>query len=405
VPERALPGGWLTSYVSHMRYSESPESFHFWTGVATIAGALRRKVWIEQLIYQYTPNFYIILVGPPGVAAKSTSMGQGLSLLKRVKDVHFGPQSLTWQALLDSLKNASTVTKIPGLKEPIISSCITVGASELGTFMRPENREYLDHLTSLWDGQKGDLGRKTLKDGQITIPNPWLNLIGCTTPSWLKDNFPDILIGGGLASRIVFVFADKKRQLVAYPARQAVDLNTWKAEEEALVYDLQSIAKFAGEYRLTESAYIWGEQWYEAHYDTPRTGHLASDRLQGYLARKQAHIHKLAIVLAASTRDELVIEESDLIEASGHMTLLEETMARVFDSIGVSHGAQALNDVLSVLKRYKKASYKSLFQLFAKTMDGDTFRRTILNGVEAGLIKKEPLPNSDWMLHFVEHKP
>lgn len=397
--ERALPGGWLNAYVAHQRFSESPESFHFWTGVATLAGALRRKVWIDQLIYQYTPNFYIILVGPPGVAAKSTSIRQGIQLLRRVKDVHFGPQSLTWQALLDSLKNATTVTKIAGLPSPIVSSCITVAASELGTFMRPENREYLDHLTSIWDGQKEELGRKTLKDGTMTITNPWLNLIGCTTPSWLKDNFPDILIGGGLASRIVFVFADKKRQLVAYPSRQAIG-SDWYQEEEALAYDLANISKFAGEYRLTEAAYRYGEEWYERHYNTVRTGHLAQDRLQGYLARKQAHIHKLAIVLAASRRDELSIEKEDLEEADAHMTALEIDMSRVFESIGASQGAQAMNAVIETIKRTGSVNYRALFQSFSKTMDGDTFKRTIVNAIEAGLITREQTGANDWKLTY-----
>lgn len=401
--DRALPDGWLQAYVAHMRYSESPESFHFWTGVATIAGALRRKVWIDQLIYQYTPNFYIILVGPPGVAAKSTSISQGLSLLRQVKGVHFGPQSLTWQALFDSLKNSATVTKIPGLKDPIISSCITVSASELGTFLRPENREYLDHLTTLWDGQKGELTRKTLTGGGISITNPWLNLIGCTTPAWLRDNFPDILVGGGLASRIVFVFADKKRQLVAYPARQDIENRSqWNLEKEALIYDLQSIGSLAGEYTLTNNAYIWGERWYEAHYNTPRTGHLASDRLQGYLARKQAHIHKLAIVLAASRRNELVIEETDLIEADVHMTSLEEHLSRVFDSIGASTSAVNTNAIMEVIRRQKTVSYISLFQMFMKTMDGKIFKDAIMHLKESGLITATPNGGSDWMLTIVK---
>src|SRR5712671_3481375 len=98
---RAFPN-WIEAYVHHQRYSESPESFHFWTAVSTIAGALRRRVWINQLHFQWTPNMYIILVGPPGVAAKSTSIRQGLNLLEAVPGINFGQQSLTWQALIDS---------------------------------------------------------------------------------------------------------------------------------------------------------------------------------------------------------------------------------------------------------------------------------------------------------------
>src|SRR5574343_321589 len=65
---------WLRAYVAFTADSESPDDFHFWTGVATIAGALRRRVWIDMRKFQWTPNFYIILVGPPGIATKSTSI-------------------------------------------------------------------------------------------------------------------------------------------------------------------------------------------------------------------------------------------------------------------------------------------------------------------------------------------
>ena len=52
---------------------ESPDRMHFWTGVSTIAGALRRKVWIDQRYFQWTPNFYIVLAAPAGIIAKSST--------------------------------------------------------------------------------------------------------------------------------------------------------------------------------------------------------------------------------------------------------------------------------------------------------------------------------------------
>ncbi|KKK66944.1 hypothetical protein LCGC14_2958990, partial [marine sediment metagenome] len=76
---------WLSGYAEYTKHSESPDLFHFWTGVFTIAGALRRQVWIDQRYFQWTPNFYIVLVGPAGIAAKSTSLRLGTSLLRRVE--------------------------------------------------------------------------------------------------------------------------------------------------------------------------------------------------------------------------------------------------------------------------------------------------------------------------------
>src|SRR6516162_7064350 len=129
---------WLKAYTHYTRDSESPTSFHFWTGVATSAGALRRRVWIDMRKFQWTPNFYVILVGPPGVAAKSTSISMGMSLLTQVPSIRFGPESMTWQALAKDLEDAIEYvewTRPSGAKELVKMSCLTIQIGELGTFL------------------------------------------------------------------------------------------------------------------------------------------------------------------------------------------------------------------------------------------------------------------------------
>jgi hypothetical protein len=93
------------------RASESPDAYHFWTGVGTIAGTLRRRVWLDMRHFQWTPNFCIILVGPPGVANKSTTIRIGSSLLAQVDGIHFGPQSMTWQSLIQTLEQSNISTQ------------------------------------------------------------------------------------------------------------------------------------------------------------------------------------------------------------------------------------------------------------------------------------------------------
>ena len=64
---------WLKAYMEYAGYGEAPKYMHFWTGVSVIAGALRRKVWIDEIYFKWYPNFYIIFVAPPGVVSKSTT--------------------------------------------------------------------------------------------------------------------------------------------------------------------------------------------------------------------------------------------------------------------------------------------------------------------------------------------
>ena len=64
---------WLTAFMDYASYGEAPRHMYFWTGVSAIAGALRRKVWIDQAYFKWYPNFYIVLVAPPGIVSKSTT--------------------------------------------------------------------------------------------------------------------------------------------------------------------------------------------------------------------------------------------------------------------------------------------------------------------------------------------
>lgn len=395
IPERGRHySNWLKGYLSHTSQSESPDAYHFWTGVATVAGALRRRVWIDQNQFQWTPNFYIILVGPPGVAAKSTSIRTGLAILEQVEGVYFGPQSMTWQALTEALQNAQEHVDVPGMLEPEVMSCLTIGVSELGTFFNPDDRELVDVLVGMWDGQKEIWRRKTKSSGDTTIHNPWLNIIGCTTPAWLRTHFPEEMIGGGLTSRIIFVYGDKKRQLVAYPS-EIVESGQYKIEQKKLADDLRTISYIAGEYKLTPAAIAWGRDWYSKLWDgTGRSAHLSSERFDGYISRKQAHIHKLAIVLAASKRTPRWIEVEDLVEADAIVTSLEPDMLRVFNFIGLSPETLRPTTIINLIRNHPKGiDHQQLFQMCFNTMTAEDFKQSLQSGLDAGYIRREKQQN------------
>ncbi len=140
------------------------------------------------------PNFYIVLVGPPGVVSKSTTIRGGLSLLERVPGIRFGPQSATWQALFEALQQSEEGLELNG--EIHIMSCLTCGVSELGLFSAQMTRSSSVSSSTCGDGQLGSFSRRTRMDGELKARNPWLNVIACTTPSWLAENCPPSMIEG-----------------------------------------------------------------------------------------------------------------------------------------------------------------------------------------------------------------
>ncbi|NIS77743.1 MAG: DUF3987 domain-containing protein [Deltaproteobacteria bacterium] len=378
---------WLKKYLEYTAHSEAPDIFHFWTGVSTIAGALRRRVWIDQRYFQWTPNFYIFFVAPPGVVSKSTTMGIGMKLLREIEGVHFGPDAVTWQALMQSLADASELVTMPdGLMYPM--SCITVAASELGTFFNPQDREMVDVLVSLWDGQVSTFRKSTKTQGHDVIENPWLNIIGCTTPAWVAGNFPEYMIGGGFTSRSVFVYAERKRQFVAYPS-QVIESEQHIMDAEMLVDDLDRIAQMRGEFSLSKGAVSWGTQWYKEHWEN-RPRHMASEQYSGYIARKQTHIHKLAMVLSAAQRDELVIYESDLIAANTLVTALEKDMIKVFDQVGTKENAEQMKEVLTLIRAAKEIDRQKVWQMMMyKFRSHDEFEMCLSGLINSGYITQK----------------
>jgi hypothetical protein len=55
---------WLRAYCDYASYGEAPMKMHFWSGVVAVAGALRRRVWIDQVYFKWHTNMYVVLVAP-----------------------------------------------------------------------------------------------------------------------------------------------------------------------------------------------------------------------------------------------------------------------------------------------------------------------------------------------------
>lgn len=334
---------WLDAYCAYASFSEAPRKMHFFAGVSAVAGALRRKVWIDQAYFKWYANHYIIFVAPPGIVSKSTTVGIAMNLLRKVPGIYFGPDVVTWQALVTSFAAHSEqfpITLPDGTQDFHNQCALTLESSELGNLINPQDREMIDLLVNLWDSKQGAFQKSTKGSGNDTIENPWINMVGCTTPAWIAGNFPEYIIGGGFTSRCLFIYTDTKEKLVAYPSRHVPE--GLEEAQALLVHDLEYIAtNFVGAFTMTPEAVEWGEEWYKHHYAAPPKL-LQDERFGGYLARKQTHMHKLAMVLSVSARDDQTITREDLITANDMISDLEEDMPKVFAKIGQSEkGLQA----------------------------------------------------------------
>ena len=374
---------WLTDFVAAAEYGEAPQYMYFWTGIATIAAVLRRKVWIDMGEFVWYPNLYTLIVAPPGVVQKSTTADIGMRMLAEIPGIHFGPATLTWQALYDAFAEVGEEFQI-GPNEMAIQFPLVINSSEFGITLNPKDTEMIDQLVHIWDNRP--MSKRTRKDGELKISSPCLNMIACTTPSWIAENVPAYLIGGGLTSRMLFVYADEKARYNAYPKEHMPPDH--KARKARLQRDLERISQLVGEFQLTPEAIQWGTEWYE-HFHKVEAKQIDKTLLGGYIARKQTLVHKVAMILVVSRGNTLIIDRPDLERAVALITELEKNMPKVYDKIGMSQHSQASVKVLAFLDRNGgQSDFNTLFRFMHRDYpDAEMFEKILMGMMEARYIK------------------
>lgn len=382
---------WLKAYMDYSSASESPDKFHFWTGISVIAGALRRRTMISKLMgyFEWVPNFYIIFVGPPGIVNKTSTAGIGMDLLKQVPDIFFGPQVVTWQSLVKTFADCrSNIHRADGTTD--VMSAATIVSGELGSLLNTEDDQMTNMLIELWDCRRDTLKKYTKTMGNDMVENPWINLLGCTTPAWISGSFPDYMISGGLTSRCIFVYGERKRKLSAYPG---LDMDKGlRAMAPLLVEDLAQIAQLEGEFTLTPEAIAWGRQWYETHNEM-FTLKNTDYKLTGYYARKQTHLHKLAMILSTAERDDLVITEDTMKLALDILNQTEVDMPKVFSHIGLTPETRAIESLVTLVAKNKQITYSDAYKHFSRSLTATRFEEVVRSAQAAGAIRNGTVGN------------
>jgi hypothetical protein len=381
---------WLKAFTDFASIGEAPLKFYFWTGVSTVAGALRRRVWLDMGHFRWTPNFYIILVAPPGIVSKTTTIDIGRRLLVKVSGINLGPDALTWQSLVQSMGECTELVILRS-GEKFEMSAITIYSGELGTMLDPKDRPMVDALVALWDAR--DRFEKTSKTrGDDILVNPWLNIIACTTPSWISEHMPEYMAGGGLMSRCIFLYSEQKDKFVAYP--QLVMSPTFRDTQEKLILDLNEIASLSGPFHMSREAISWGEAWYREHWATnlPSDAHYA-----GYKARKQTHLHKLAMIMSASQRSDLEITLDDLVISEAMLLALEKDSMRVFSNVGLTQDSRGQSELMEVMRRVGEGNKREVYRHLQKHLSWVQFEKAIDGCVKAGDIQQIKMGNETFL--------
>lgn len=387
---------WLESYIEYTRGTEAPKIMHFFAGVSAIAGSLRRKVFIDNIRFKWFPGMYIVFVADPGIVSKSSTADLSADLLRAVPGINFGPDNVTWQSLVVSFSGACESFLYDGDYHPM--SALTLVASEFGSLMDLSNQEMINLFIELWDG-KNKYDKQTKMSGSEVIEAPWINLLACTTPSWVATNMSQLATAGGLTSRTLYVFGEAKENLIAQPRKAAPsDHASLRAD---LIHDLEHMSTaLVGPFSFTEEAEAWETDWYRCLWTEDYRAELP-DWHKGYLARKQTHLNKLAMILSVSEGDSLCITRENYQLAEVMLQSIETDLAKVFAKVGRSEDSLQSERLLEFVKRTGEAPYDSCYRVLHNAFpDARDFEGIVSGAIKAGfimLVQKGPTMFLKWV--------
>jgi len=363
---------WLEGYAKFTSNSEPPELFHIWTALSVLAASLQRKCSLPWGTLTFYPNLYVVLIAPSGKARKGTAMGPGMDLLEDL-GIKMAAESTTRESLIRELKNSNDTIVTPDGKTEFHAS-LTIYSQELTVFLGYQNRQLMSDLTDWYDCRKRWTYR-TKNMGTDDIIGIWVNLIGATTPELIQSSMALDAIGGGLTSRMVFVFEHKKRKITPVPflSKEEVELR------ELLLRDLERIHMIQGKFKVTDAFLNMWIDWYTAQENNPP---FDDDRFNGYFERRPTHVMKMSMILSASRSDELIIEKEDLERAINILTATEVKMPYTFSGVGRSDDADVVNRIMTEIGVQKTCTFAHLMGRFYRDVDKDRLNQ-ILQSLES----------------------
>jgi len=368
---------WLNAFMEYTENSEPPVLFRKWVGISCIAAALMRKVRIDWgTALTWYPNLYVVLVGP-SATGKGTAMAPGLKILKQIPAIKLSAQATSLQALITHLKDNNLADFNPDTGEHSYHSSLTVFSEEFTVFLGYKNNELMATLCD-WYDCKDDWTYDTIKRSKEKIVGVWVNLIGGTTPDLIRSSLPYDSIGGGLTSRIIFIYEEKAEKLVTLPTETDRERELFSA----LVHDLETMTLMSGSFKWTAGFMEAWDAWCREDRAHPP---FADKKFDGYNGRRRVHLMKLSMIMSASRgRYNLVLTEHDLERASVVLKEAEQKMALTFSGVGKSDIA----DLIFRANTFFKTSVgdEIPYYMFARQFESDADKPTLdrmLNTLEA----------------------
>lgn len=351
----------LDSYLEFVKESEAPFIFRKWVGITLISSCLQRKTWMswETDIY---PNLYVVLVGPSG-SRKGTAMWPGRKLLSEA-GIITSVESTTREALIEVMMDINLSYEDPRFpNDPLaIHNSLTIFSPELSVFLGHDNLDFISALTD-WFDCSDPWGYMTKARGREEISKVFVTLIGATTPELIQINLPQDAVGGGLTSRIIFIYSRAPTKPVPFPPNPFDNPEKMEVIKQQMYRMINMVGPFevSQEYRD-----VYGP-WYRSTFGDSIFQNCK--QLEPYLTRRSLHLRKLSMICSASRSDEMVLRGEDFERSLGFLVEAERFMSSTFSGYGRLDYSQYIPQVLSMIVDKGEVFFSDILARFSSDLN------------------------------------
>jgi len=326
-------------------HSRSPLLFRKWTAISMIASAMGRGVHtvISEPDGPIYPNFYIILVGPPGMG-KSIGSVNGRRIVKRVPSISTGPDKITPERL---------VSKLTQMTKEQDRAVMALFIDELSVLLqRKGDFDLTPILTGAYNCPEEFIYETESKQEQ-RLANCCLNILATTQPAYIAEKFTISDLGQGFPSRLFFIYSDQ-----AVPPTYFGTYSNEKPHMSELVKALTETEMFKGAVKWSSAA----QQLFVKLTDAKIPPIPTAPHLEHYCSRRDLHLTKLSLVMMRARNPRAMeLEREDIERALETMLEAETVMPLALSAIGGNQFRVAQNYLISYVHKQMAVGHPSTF--------------------------------------------
>ena len=277
-------------------------------------------------------------------------------------------QMITPEALIEAVKivNPEDDTTIQSKCEGFLI------VDELSNFLNKKTYDAgIGHiLIPLYDC-KDHFEYRTKTKGKVRLENACLGILAASTPDWIKAAIPEDSIGGGLTSRVIFVYAKGVMDPVPFPKFGDRE----REMEESLIKRLTAMAAYGGPMKLSPEA---DKMHHEAYCHWYFDSKLYDDKYTaGYASRRFTHLLKLSMIFSAVEGDSFVVSGDHYAGAAETLASSEGALQSVIRAITTTEKGSIADSVWEVISRKRRISRAEVLSSFSHRMNAEELTKVI----------------------------